>query len=286
MLPMSGVVDELRSLIRAVGGGLLIGAPLLFTQEVWAHAVTVPAWKIVLLLGTAFVIVGGYNALTGFRADATIRDVLVDSVESMGIGIVVALGALFMIGRLDAASSLREVVGMVALEAIPIAFGAAVARAQLSGGAEAEDTGGGSEAGPIGPFGRIFVTAGGALLFAMNVAPTEEPADIGAQAGPQLLLAMVAFSLLVTLGLVFFAEFGGRRHGGERLLERPWTETVVAYAVSLAVAFMLLWSFGRIDGASLQATIGMTIALGIVASLGGAIGRLLVAPGQPREQPG
>lgn len=200
MLGMSGVVDELRDLIRAVGGGLLIGAPLLFTQEVWAHAVTVPAWKVALLLGFSFVIVGGYNALTGFRADASVRDVLVDSVESMGIGIVVALFALFMLGRLDLGSSLREVIGMVALESIPIAFGVALARAQLSGGSDDDE--GGDDRRPIGPFGRIFVTAGGALLFAMNVAPTEEPADIGAQASPQLLLVMVAFSMLVTLGLV------------------------------------------------------------------------------------
>lgn len=232
-------------------------------------------------------IVVGYTALGGFRADATARDVATDSIEALGIGMLVALVVLVVLGRLDGESSPREIVGMVALEAIPVAFGVSIARVQLSG-AESQDEAEAEKqeqrrAGPIGPFGRLFIAAGGALLFALNIAPTEEPVDIGAQASAVELLAMVALSLVATGALVFLAEFAGRRGGGDTLLEKPLVETISAYAISLAVAFLLLWAFGRTDGASLQAVLGMTIALGIVAALGGAAGRLLVAPGPEAE---
>ena len=57
------------------------------------------------------------------------------------------------------------------------------------------------------------------------------------------------------------------------------TETVAAYAVSLAVSLLLLWSFGRTDGASWSAIVGQTVMLGFVAAFGAAAGRLLVGSG-------
>ncbi|MBA2570428.1 MAG: TIGR02587 family membrane protein [Chloroflexi bacterium] len=285
-------MDEARDYIRAMGGGLLIGLPLLFTQEVWQHAVLLPAWKILLLLGLAAIVVIGYNAINGFRADATIGEVVVDSVEAMGIGTIVAFVALLALGRIDGGSSVRDIVGHVALESIPIAFGASLSRAQLSGAGDdegrEEDRRGGqtkseSEAGRLGPFQRLLVAAGGALLFALNVAPTEEPVFIGVGASPVMLLGVMALSLVVTLALVFFAEFGGRRHVSQGILDRPIPETIAAYVISLLVAWTLLWSFGRVDGASVVAITGMVVSLGLVASLGAAVGRLLVASGGERE---
>ena len=123
--------------------------------------------------------------------------------------------------------------------------------------------------------------AGGALLFAMNVAPTEEPMMLGIEASPWLLVTMVGVSLAVTFALVFLADFGGRQHKrGEDLLEHPWSETITSYAVSIGVALFLLWSFGRTDGASVQAIAGMTVMLALVASVGAAVARILIGGGQ------
>lgn len=267
-------MDQARAYIRAIGGGLLVGLPLLFTQEIWAHAVLLPAWKVLLLLALAFVIVVGYNAINGFREDATVVEVVVDSIEAMGLGVVVSLVVLILLGRIEEGTSLREATGMLALESIPVAFGASLARAQLGGGEE-ERSGGDR----FGPFERLFVAAGGALLFSLNIAPTEEPVTIGIAASPLLLLGLMATTLLVTLALVFVAEFGGRSHRGEGVLGHPLAETVAAYAISLGVAWVLLWSFGRVDGVGLPAVLGMTIVLGLVASLGAAVGRILVGGG-------
>jgi putative integral membrane protein (TIGR02587 family) len=268
-------VDTTREYVRAMGGGLLVGLPLLFTQEMWAHAFLIHPWKLGLLLAVAFGIVVALNLVSGFRADRTRLEVVVDSIETMGIGIVVATVALLVLGRLEGGLGLRDSVGKVAIESIPIAFGASVARAQLSDGdGEADE----AEQPVVSAFGRLLIAAAGALLFALNVAPTEEPVQLGVEASPWLLVAAIVASLVVTGLLVFYADFpGGRRlRSGGSTLEHPVGETVAAYCVSLLVAYGLLWAFDRVEGASIEAVLGMTVMLGVVASVGAAVGRLLV----------
>ncbi|HWH23619.1 MAG TPA: DUF2391 family protein [Candidatus Limnocylindria bacterium] len=262
---------SLRDFTRAAGGGLIIGLPLLYTMEIWFGGFLLPAWKILLLFGLAFAIVLGYNSIAGFRRERSAAQLLLDSVSTMGLGIAIAFVALLVLGRIDHTTSLAEAAGKIGLEAIPVAFGASVAATQL-GGEEIEHGGG------VGPLERLIVGAGGALLFAMNVAPTEEIVLLGIGASPAELLVVVATTLLVTLGLVFYADFGGRSHvlGGD-VLERPWSETLTSYAVSLGVALLLLWAFGRTDGLAAGPLVGMIVMLGAVASVGAAIARMLVS---------
>lgn len=262
--------ESVRDYIRAAGGGIVIGLPLLFTMEVWWHGFILPWWKLLLLLGVAYTIVIGFNAIAGFRRERTLGELLVDSTCAFGLGIVIALVALLVLGQIDASTSLRDAAGKVGLEAIPISFGASLAASELGG----EQAGG--RIG-TGPFERVLVAAGGALLFALNLAPTEEPVILGISASPWLLLVVVTVTLLLTLALVFYADFGGRRRvKGDGPLEHPWSETIAAYAVSLAVALLLLWAFGRTDRSSAQTVAGMTVMLAVMASVGAAIARLLV----------
>lgn len=277
------MAQSAQDLVRAGGGGLLIGLPLLFTMEMWWHGFLLPHWKILLLLGVTFVIVIGYSALSGFRRDRSVRQLLVDSVETMGIAAVVATLALLALGRIGPEVGLREAVGKVALQMIPIAFGASLAGAQLAA-PEDDDGDTGSAAGDraaVGTVGRLFVAAGAALLFALNVAATEEPMLLGIEAGPWQLLAVIGGSYLVTLAIVFYADFRGGRVAevGSGPLSGPLTETAAAYAISLVVSLLLLWSFGRTEGMGLGAVVGQVVMLGVVASFGAAAGRLLVGGG-------
>jgi putative integral membrane protein (TIGR02587 family) len=277
------VSQSAQDLVRAAGGGLLIGLPLLYTMEMWWHGFLLPHWKILLLLGVTFVIVIGYSALSGFRRDRSLLQLLVDAVETMGIAAVVATLALLALGRIGPDVGLREAVGKVALQMIPIAFGASLAATQLA--APGEDDGDtGSAAGDraaVGTLGRLFVAAGAALLFALNVAATEEPMLLGIEAGPWLLVGVMIGSYLVTLAIVFYADFRGGRSApiGKGVVSGPFTETAAAYAISLIVSLLLLWSFGRTDGMGLSAVIGQVVMLGVVASFGAAAGRLLVGGG-------
>jgi putative integral membrane protein (TIGR02587 family) len=278
----SDVQQTAQDLLRAVGGGLLVGLPLLFTMEMWFHSFLLPSWKIVLLLAVSFVVVIGYSAVAGFRRERSWAELLVDSLETMGISIIVATFAMLLLGRIGPDVGLRDAIGKVALEAIPVAFGVSLASSQLAApGDDADEEEQGSTAGDgagVGPFGRLFVAGGAALLFALNVAPTEEPVLLGVEA-PWWLLVMVALATLaMTLAIVFYADFRGGRsmEHGDGPLGSPLAETVAAYAVSLLVSLLLLWSFGRTDGASLSAIAGQTIMLAVLASFGAAAGRLLV----------
>ena len=263
------VSSSVRDYVRAAGGGLVVGLPLLFTMEVWWHGFQLPWWKILLLLGIAFGIVLAYSSIAGFRRERTTTELVIDSVIAMGIGVVIAAIALVLLGQIDGTTSVREAAGKIALESIPVAFGASLAATQLGGEATDSDDG-------VNPFERLLIAAGGALLFALNVAPTEEPMWLGIQAPFWLLILVVGTTILVTYALVFLADFGGRSRTGEGILGHPWSETLTAYAVSLFVSLTLLWSFGRLDGAGLGPTLGMVVMLAVVASVGAAVARLLV----------
>lgn len=280
-----------RDLVRAMGGGLFIGLPLLFTLEVWAHSFLLPSWKIVLLLGVAFVVVVGYTAVSGFRRERTWGELLIDSVETMGIAAAVSIAAMLLLGRIDLETGMRDAVGKVALEMIPVAFGISLAATQFASDddepEEADDQGSavGDGAG-VGAFGRLFIGAGAALLFALNIAPTEEPMLLGIEAEWWLILLVVPATLAMTFAIVFLADFRGGRSlaVGDTPLDHPITETLAAYAVSLLVSLLLLWAFGRTDGTSASAIAGQTVMLAVVASFGAAAGRLLVGGGDKQQQ--
>ena len=283
---------SVRERIRAVGGGLFIGLPLLFTMEMWAHSFLLPSWKIVVLIAVAFVIVVGYSAVSGFRRERTWAELLVDSVETLGIAAVVSAVALLLLGRIGIETGIRDAVGKIALETIPVAFGVALAgNALASPDEDAEDAADqGSSVGDgagVGTFGRLFVGAGAAIVFALNIAPTEEPMLLGIEADWWLLLMVVPATLAMTFAIVFHADFRGGRslEGGDSPLDHPIGETLAAYAVSLLVSLILLWAFGRTDGVSASVIVGQTIMLAVVASFGAAAGRLLVGGGDQSQRP-
>ena len=268
--------QSLRDYSRAAAGGLVIGLPLLFTMEVWFHAFLLPWWKLLLLLAVAFLLVLGYNAVAGFRRERTFAELLFDSVATVGLGIVISLVALIVLGQIEAGTTLRDAAGKVALEAIPVSFGASVASSELGGE-------GGSAGYPIPRgFARLLVGGGGALLFALNIAPTEEVIMLGVGASPLQLLGVLGATLFVTFVLVHYADFGGSgrtKRKRQSILEAPIPETVTAYAVSLLVALLLLWAFGWSEGAGVQAIVAMTVYLGAIGAVGAAVARLLISGG-------
>ncbi len=269
------LTQSLRDYSRAAAGGLVIGMPLLFTMELWFHAFLLPWWKVLLLLAVAFLVVLGYNAVAGFRRERTVVELSLDSVATVGLGIVISFVALIVLGQIEPGTSLRDAAGKVALETIPVSFGASVASSQLGG-----ERGSPLTHAPLA-FARLLVGGGGALLFAINIAPTEEVIVLGIGASPLQLLGVVGATLFVTFALVHFADFGGprKRPTKQSILEAPVAETLTGYAVSLLVAVLLLWSFGWTEGAGFFTVVAMTVYLGAVAAVGAAVARLLISGG-------
>ena len=265
-----------RALARAAAGGLLFGMPLLYTMEVWWSGFVLPWWKLLVLLAVSALFVFAFSRLEGFRRNRTPGQAAWDSVIDFGLGAVIAAAALLLLGRLDGSSSLREWAGMVTLEAIPIAIGASVARSLLG---ERDPDG---EGFPRSTLGYAVTAAGGALFFALNVAPTEEPMMLGIENPWWLAALLVAATVPVTLGIVFYADFRGSqarqaRDEARSPLATPLGETVVSLAVAFAVAAMLLWVFGRIGtDIGVGAAIAQIASLGVVAAVGAAAARLLL----------
>jgi putative integral membrane protein (TIGR02587 family) len=268
----------LRALVRAGAGGLLFGMPLLYTMEVWWSGFVLPWWKVLLVLGIGAFFVSAFTRIEGFRRDRTLGEVAEDAAVSFGIGIAIATVMLVVLGQLDSGSSLREWVGMIALETVPVAIGASVARALLG------ERGGGGDGSSIEPgaWGQAIVAAGGALFFALNVAPTDEPVLIGIGNRWWLNVVLLAATIPVTFGIVFYADFRGshrrrREKGSVSPTLTPAGETMISLAAAFAVSALLLWLFGRLgSGTGFATAVDQIISLGFVAAIGAAAARLLL----------
>ncbi len=268
------ISDTVRDHVRAVVGGLLVGLPLLWTQEMWRNGETMHPLKLLVLLAASFAIVVGFNAVCGFRRDRSWFELLLDSLQGLGISMFIAAIVLYVLGRIEPELGIATVVGRIALLAIAVSFGTALASTLLS-----DEEGGGREA--AGPVGELFVAAGGALYFALNIAPTDEVRSVGSEADTPLVLVAIAVSLVVGFAtlLTISRAKGSRSWFGDGPLDGPVGETIAAYAIALLVSYVLLWSFDLVEGLGFRALVGHVVMLGVVATFGAAAARILVGDG-------
>lgn len=256
--------------MRGVAGGVLLGVPLLYTQEVWTHGASVDPYVILMLLGVAFGMSVALNYYVGFEKGRTHRPVR-DALLGTGISIVLAALLLLLLDRIRVGMPHAAVTGTIALTAVPIAIGFAL------GNALAPSEGGKGSGDMAGSAGDLLAAGAGAVLLALNIAPTEEPILLAGEMGWIRLVAVVGVSLALPYLIVFYAEFGGReaRRASDGATQGPFVETVLAYLVAFALSAVLLAAFGRteaIDGVALSET----VVLAFPASLGAALGRMLV----------
>lgn len=278
--------EELDDFARGAAGGFLFGIPLLYTMELWAIGLTVSPGHSLLLVALSILISFAFVATIGFRQQSAMRfqDLLAETVDAVGISIVVTVTSLLALGRISPDMPLETVLGRIAIELVPVSIGVAIAN-QLLPRQESRD--GGSEGSGEreeqtlrNPTVRELVAAGGGALFlSLNIAPTEEVTILASELSSIQIVVLMLFSLLVTYMIVFEAGFHNqaRRHESPGLLQRPITETVVAYGVSLVVCALVMWFVGAFPNSPAPMTIlTKTVVLGFPASLGAAAGRLAV----------
>jgi putative integral membrane protein (TIGR02587 family) len=225
----------------------------------------------------ALVLLLGYNRYAGLHPDTTWTEVAIDSIEEMGIGLLLAAAVLLLIGRLTAEQDTSEVIGRIVVEAVTVAIGVSVGTSQL--GARGEEAGmEGRVEGSLS--GQLTLALCGAVLFAANVAPTEEIVLIGIElSGLQLALLGIATMVVAAL-ILYFSDFrGARRWARAEGRFAMFRGTVVTYAVGLVASAAILWMFGRFDGMGPAAIAGQTVALAVASTLGASAGRLLLQGG-------
>ena len=281
------IAQSLREYGRGVAGGLIFSLPLLYTMEVWWAGFIAHPYRLLAYVLATFILLLGYNRFAGLRRDASMAEVAIDSVEEMGLGLVLAALALWLLGRIHSGMAAGEVMGRVVIEAMTVAIGVSVGTAQLGGG-EDEDggmSGDGDARGAKGSAGdeeanfgaQIVIAFCGAVLFAANVAPTEEIVMIAVEVSVWRLLGLTALSLALGALVLYFSEFTGARsfvRGGG--FTAVFVGSVITYAVALVSSALVLWFFGRFDGQALLTCLAQTIVLGVAGTLGASAGRLLL----------
>lgn len=269
--------DSLREYGRGFAGGLLFSLPLLYTMEVWWASFIAQPSRLLVLLAFTFLLLLGYNRYAGLRHDATWLEVAIDSVEELGLGIVTSAGVLYLIGRIGPSISAEEVLGKIVVEAAIIAVGFSVGSAQLGSGGSDTGKGAKGENSRATLAQHLVIAACGAVLFAANVAPTEEIVMIGVETSTLRLLGVVALSMSVAAGVLYYVDFKGadRFAVADRRLDVV-IGVAITYGVALAISAMLLWFFGRFDGVAVEIGARQVVVLAFPASLGSAAGRLLL----------
>ncbi len=291
--------ESLREYGRGLAGGLLFSLPLLYTMEVWWSGFLVHSWTLIAYLVTTFLLLLGYNRYAGMHPDATFGQVVMDSVEEMGIGLIVAAVVLYLLGQVTGEMTLSEILGKVVVEAMTVAVGVSVGTAQLGGQSKEEESDGegseGDRAGREESSGnqggqdrdlkaerrelRADLVLGfcGAVLFASNVAPTEEVLMIAAEASAWKLLGLAGLSIAMAALILFHIEF--IKSDPPTANGRTWTmvrQLAATYAMALAASALMLWFFQRFEGTSPGVAVAQTVVLAFPGVLGATAGRLLI----------
>jgi len=280
---------EVDDLVRGASGGFLFGIPLLYTMEVWWIGSFINPQRMLVALAITFGIVFVLNRTAGFRRTEGISffDGIIATVEALAISTVCAGIILVLLRRITIDTPLPEILGKIVYEAVPFAVGVALANQLLRAGGEANHSQHSQNEQPQdtrkerinGTLADIGATLVGAMFIAATIAPTDEIPMLVVSLSHPWLLGLMAASLVISYGIVFEAGFADqeRREQQRGIFQRPLSETIVSYLISVAAAALMLWFFHQLSfNDPWQMWLNYSIVLGLPATIGGAAGRLAV----------
>ncbi|WP_009632743.1 TIGR02587 family membrane protein [Synechocystis sp. PCC 7509] len=273
---------SLQEYLRGIAGGLMFSLPLLYTMEVWWASFTMHPLRLLMYVLATFTLLLGYNRYAGLRCDFTPLEIAVDSVEEMGIGMVISAVVLWLLGQITTEMPGSEVAGKIIIESMTVAIGVSVGTAQLGGSEDNGDTGMDDKLTPFlsensDLMGQVAIATCGAVLFAANVAPTEEIIIIATQTTALKLVAMAMLSMVFGSLILFYSDFSrSQSFSKSRGIKTVFGGAIITYAIALIVSAAILWVFGRFDDTSAIVCLSETVVLGLAATLGASAGRLLL----------
>ncbi len=278
---------EINDLVRGACGGFLFGIPLLYTMEVWWIGSMAQPPRIMMAIAGTFIAVFWLNRTEGFRKTSRSRpyDALTDTVEAMAIGLVCSAFVLLLLRELTLDVPLRESLGKVIFESVPFTLGVSLANQFLGDTRDAESKPS-DNSQPTdhkdalnATLADIGATLLGAIVVGFNISPTDEIRTLAAALSAPWLLGIMAASLLISYGIVFEAGFSDQRKRRQQqgIFQRPLSETIMSYLVSLLAAAMMLWFFDRLTFSDPWTMwLEQILLLGLPTTIGGAAGRLAV----------
>ena len=277
MQALAGTANRafLVGLARAFGGAIVFSLPTLMTMEMWSFGFSMDPLKLALLLVLVAPLLVGLSHFVGFEPTFGWKDDAVDAMVAYAVGFIAAAPILALFGVIAPGMSATEIVGKIALQAVPGSIGALLAQSQF-GGENRSDRRREARGDTYG--GETFFMAVGAVFLSLNLACTEEMVLIAYQMTAWHALGLAAASLLIMHWFVYRVGF----HGASSVPDGAHPAgvfaryTVVGYAICLMISVYILWTFGRTEGASLEEVARATIVLGFPSAVGAAAARLIL----------
>ncbi len=284
-------ISEFNDIIRGASGGFLFGIPLLYTMEVWWIGSLAKPGMMMVAIALTFIVVFLLNQTEGFRKrrhGMRAYKAAFDTVEAMAIGLACSAFVLLLLRELTPETALKEALGKIIFESVPFTLGVALANHFLgdtrNANAEGQTNGKANNTSNQNKpdelqatLADIGATLIGATVIAFNIAPTDEIPMLAAAVSPSWLLTIIASSLLISYGIVFEAGFSDqqKRRQQQGIFQRPLSETIMSYLVSLLAGAFMLWFFQKLTLSDPWTMwLDHTLLLGLPATIGGAAGRL------------
>jgi len=177
---------------RAFGGAILFSLPLMMTMEMWSLGFYMGRLRLALLMLLTVPLLTALAYYSGFKDAFEIKDQLVDAFVAYAVGFVAGAAVLILLALVTLDMSLDEIIGKVALQAVPGGIGAVLAVSQLGGSTKKAEASGSYVQ-------ELFIMLAGALFFSLNVAPTEEMVLISYKMTDWHALVLVAVSVVFLL---------------------------------------------------------------------------------------
>lgn len=270
--PATASGRALRDFGRAAGGALLFSLPMLMTMELWELGFYLDRGRLITLMLAALPMLFFLSRQIGFEKTRSWRDDVIDALIALGVAAVTSSVLLVLFGAIGKGMSAGEIIGKIAIQMVPGAIGALLAKSQF--GETDED----AEVRQETYGGELFLMAVGALFLGFNMAPTEEMMLISFRMTEWHALGLVALSLALMHGFVFAVGFAGGSEVSPE--ESMWSAflrlTLPGYVVALSISLFLLWIFARTDGMSFGDAVMAMVVLGFPSAIGAASARLIL----------
>jgi putative integral membrane protein (TIGR02587 family) len=269
---------SLTTLARAFAGAILFSFPILMTMEMWALGSSLDGYRLALFILLSFPLLLGLSYFDGFEVTSGLFDDVIDTFVAYAVGFATSAVVLLMFNIVNGTMSADEILGKIALLALPTSLGAVLAQSLLmtddEAGEEADD-----RQRQATYAGQLFLMTAGAVFLSMSVAPTEEMLLIGFKMTDWHTIAVILLTIAVMHAFIHAVEYSGHSNALSPN-EGEWSVflryTVVGYALVLIISFYLLWTFGSLGGMDFTQQMKTTVVLSVPAAFGASASRLIL----------
>lgn len=273
------VYKTLKQYGRGIAGGLLFSLPMLYTMEMWWTGFIAGPLELIIYLCVGIFLLMMYNHYVGLNNDSSWKEGFVESMQEMGLGVVLTVFILWITNRINPSMSLDEILGKTIVESVTVAIGISVGKTQLGGNEDEEVEEAHSEIEREPHLLRaVNLALCGSVLVASNVAPTDEIVSIALESPTWKLFMVGLVSIGIGGAILYYINF----KGANQWVVEPdshWgivSGVFIMYAVALISSVFMLWFFGRFEGLAFPSIVAETVVLGFPAALGASAGRLLI----------